>query len=328
MTRGDIVGRVQDRISDSSTATKTIIQEKLNGVLFEIYSEMTNASWYYREDSFNTLAKLNGETLSISANVLLGENYITFSTPVLSKGYIGAGIQFTNSTFFTDTSYYRIVDIGLPGVRPKYNFSDSVIVSDPTSDTDTYEGYVRLDRPIKGASAGATISTDKWNVIQDNYRLRSDAADLAWMIQGETDEPTVGALIHEARDWFPAPFDLSGGSTTGIPEIHSYIGRMTQPWIDRNSSDDPTNDPPNNQATATTINNSKLVTLENINDAHDQDSILYGRDTRGELLHGLGIRFAGGDRVYTVEQIETDVTPTTDPATIEIELTEPFEGTA
>lgn len=310
MIFSDMRGRVQDRISDSTSSTQSIVDEKINETLEEIFGWFQGAKWYYREATFWTLPQL----ASVAANtcsVKRGERVVTLggSYTVMPKRYIGADFFVTG-----DSDSYRIVDIGLPGLDVPYDETGTAV-------TDGWESLILLDRPY----GGTTDTAATYQVTQDRYRLRSDVNTYVWINQLSDPISSYPIELAQMRDAIPDPVHEGA---TGEPYYHINLGRKTKVWANKYMDGD-------QGASATAIggesdanvtNGSYNVTLEDIDTGHEGDSELWGTRNLAEDLQGLGFRVASTQRIYVVNKGNVPSAGAT-ATTIELALEERYKGT-
>lgn len=279
----ELVSRVQDRISDSSTSTQSIIQDKINETLEEIWREVPTAKWYYREAGFDTVAQVTGSVAdSKTVQVAQGERMVKFTTAAaIGKMYIGADFKISG-----DDDSYRIEDVGLPNVVPTIDLDGAGV-----SDGDL-ELYAILDRPYTGTSDSDAVYT----ITQDLYALRSDVNYLDSIRDHDFPTSMIGVEPSIMRwDW-PDPNNFGA---TGNPTIESNWGRRNLVWIsDYSSTDGATG------ASAAVTVNSHTVTLSSLHADHDAGDKMYGVTTADEGLIGLAFRVKGIDAQYIISRPE------------------------
>ena len=293
--------RVQDRVQDTSTGLQSVIRDKINETLEAIQMEAETASWYYRETSFSTIAQKTSS--SDSVRVVNGSPLVFFST----DANVGKSFEGANLKVGTDSNSYRVMAIGLPEISVEFDLDGAAEAS-----TSLYR-YAMLDRPYEGTSA----ATASYTLTQDIYRLRSDVHAIKWMVNHELPQDLVFIDPELMRCYVPDPHNQGAA---GISYSAEDLGRESVVWISQYSDDGTTG-----AATATVVNNSPRVLLEGLDARHDQGDYMYGVTTRDELLPGLGFQFATDEKVYIIQSVELDASPTS--GDIYLTLEERYNGT-
>ena len=309
MNFAEMTQRVQDRISDASTTTEAIIQEKINETLTEIQERVPTARWYYRESAFNTRPDSQAGEVS---RKLQGSRLIFVSAAAdIGKHRIGASIRIDD-----DGQRYTVEDVGLPNVRPAVDFTGSA------ESISNMHRYVQIDRPYGGASDASGGAGHDLDVQQDIYMLRSDVNILAWMVNHDFPQQTFAVDPTVVRFFIPDQFDQGA---RGLPWMHEALGRRSMVWIDDTVNPTGVAHPAVGAATAAVANGSAQVLISGLEVSHDGDVLggMFGATTIAESLAGHAFRVKGTERWYIIMTAEIS-----DDTKLRLLLETKFQGTS